>query len=123
MIEVPLCRRLSYHVSGSLARNLRSDFARPETPPVQTRNVGANDFKNTPHDTYPVRCRVPGHSKPCSERVCVGQLKKWRQFKNLRGVAARPEAPLFQTRIVTPPFQTQNAGLASGLSLLSGFGF
>ena len=40
----------------------------------------ANGSKNRPHDAYPVRCRVPGYYKPCSERVRVCQLKKCRRL-------------------------------------------
>jgi hypothetical protein len=43
---------------------------------------GANGSKNRPDDAYPVRCRVAGHYEPCSERVCVCQLKKCRLLKN-----------------------------------------
>ena len=42
---------------------------------------GANASKNRPHDACPVRCRVPGSYEPCSERVCVCQLKKRHQLK------------------------------------------
>jgi len=42
---------------------------------------GENGSKNRPHDAYPVQCRVPGYYEPCSERVRVFQLKKWRQLK------------------------------------------
>ena len=50
---------------------------------------GANGSKNRSHDTDPVRRRVPGHYQPCSERVCIGQLEKYRQLdKWLRGWGA-----------------------------------
>ena len=43
--------------------------------------MGANGSKNRPQNAYPIRCRVSGYYEPCSERVRVCQLKKWRQPK------------------------------------------
>ena len=43
---------------------------------------GANGSKNRPHDAYPVRCRVSVFYEPCSERVRVFRIEKYRQIED-----------------------------------------
>jgi len=77
--------------------------------------------KNRTHDAYPVRCRVPGHYEPRSERVRVCELKKYRQLRNGRG--GRPcWHPLHPPPLSVSPWsknrsQTHTLSLAMSRSL------
>ena len=52
---------------------------------------GATSSKNRPHDVYSVRCRVPGHYAPCSERVHVCELKRTGNLNNWWFVGQAPK--------------------------------
>ena len=64
---------------GSMLVNLRNGGnLQVADLPLARVGKGANGSKNRPHDAYPVRCRVLAYYEPCSERVCICQLKKYR---------------------------------------------
>ena len=48
-----------------------------------TRKQAFSSLDLSGTDAYSVRCRVPGHYEPCSERARIGQLKKYRQLKKM----------------------------------------
>ena len=71
---------------------------------------GADGSKNRPQDAYSVWCRVPVHYEPCSESVCVCQLKKYRQLNEIPEQEPMVANPKNEARA------TEHARLAAALA-------